>query len=823
MSVVLENQEVRVKGTVQGVGFRPTVYRLALECRLNGVVSNDTDGVLIHLSGCQTDIRQFLQRLQDEPPPLAKIDSIQTRIVDAAWNYRGFTIGRSGHTDGITEIAADAATCPACLAEVQDPAQRRYLYPFTNCTHCGPRLSIIRGIPYDRKNTTMDAFALCQQCAAEYGNPLDRRFHAQPVACHQCGPEILIHGDHPVPAEGLAGRQELARQKLQRIYQALQDGKIVALKGLGGFHLCCDASNHQTVELLRERKHRYAKPFALMCHDLNLIRQYCPLSDAEQVALTSVAAPIVLLEIRSQAAAGAAALSTAIAPGTHLLGFMLPYTPLHSLICREFGKPLVMTSGNLSGEPQIIDNQEAIDKLAGIADLIVYHNRVIANRIDDSVVRCVGGRIRVLRRARGYAPRSIALPAGFQDADRILAYGAELKSTFCLVKQGMAILSQHQGDLEDITTFDDYEHNLALYQTLFEFAPQVLAYDKHPEYISSKRARRDAAAGEMTAVEIQHHHAHIASAMAENRLPLLQPKVLGIALDGLGFGDDDTLWGGEFLLADYHSCQRVARLAPVAMPGGAQAITQPWRNTWAQIVNSMGWASFLANYPDLDLTVFLKQQPVATLQAMLNARLNCPLASSAGRLFDAVAGALNLSLLRVQFEGQAAIELEMLADQNAILNRKVSQPYPFLLETGVDAGNGQTLAQLNPASIWPPLLHDLQQGESKELVASRFHAGLIDAMLAMVEHLAAQFSFDTVVLSGGCLQNAILLEAMEQALQQRQFNCISHALVPANDGGIALGQAVIAAARSMTNATPAAQINPASLTHNRKIEDKICV
>jgi hydrogenase maturation protein HypF len=811
MSLVLENQEIRVKGTVQGVGFRPAVYRLAIECELNGEVSNDTDGVLIRLCGRQKNIRQFLHRLPAEVPPLAKIDSIHALVVDAAWDYHDFRIGHTNHTnqfDAHTEVAADAAICQACVDEIHDPKQRRYGYPFTNCSHCGPRLSIIQGIPYDRPNTTMAAFPLCHACREEYNNPLDRRFHAQAIACHQCGPQLIIH------RAGSCGATPSATPatQLQQINQALSEGKIVALKGLGGFHLCCDASNHTSVELLRQRKQRYAKPFALMSDQLDIIRRYCTVSAFEQASLQSPAAPIVLLNTKSitdaaadaaadavkdTAADTAAALSGAIAPGNRLLGWMLPYTPLHQLICRQFGKPLVMTSGNLSGQPQIIDNQEAIDKLSGIADLIVYHNRDIANRMDDSVVQCVSDRARLVRRARGYAPRSIPLPPGFEAADQILAYGAELKSTFCLVKQGVAILSQHQGDLEDISTIDDYEKNLALYQALFEFTPRYLALDQHPEYISSKLAKANAIARQLPSFEIQHHHAHIASAMAENQLPLAHPAVLGIAFDGLGYGADNTLWGGEFLLADYRSAQRVARLSPVAMPGGAQAVRQPWRNTVAQILNSMSWADFLSNYGDTDLAQWLRSKPITSLQAMMADQLNCPQASSVGRLFDAVAGALGLSAEQVQFEGQAAIELEMLVDQSA----PAYPPYRFDIDSSSADNHATSLLNVNPAGIWPELLNDLQNGVAKSIIATRFHTGLIEGVMSIVDRLRNDHAFDTVVLSGGCMQNAILLQGLEHAIHQRHLKCFTHALVPANDGGIALGQAVICAAGILHQST----------------------
>lgn len=796
MLVALENQEIRVRGIVQGVGFRPTVYRLARECELHGEVFNDTDGVLIRISGIKNNIQQFLQRLSCEAPPLSKIDSIESKTIVQDWHYRDFKITPSNQSEGITEISADAATCRYCLQEINDPEERRYAYPFTNCTHCGPRLSIVHGIPYDRKKTTMSEFSLCNHCREEYKNPLDRRFHAQPIACHECGPQLFIHTIESSAAALNERNQDKNRRVLLSITESLIQGKIVAIKGIGGFHLCCDASNQEAVSLLRERKQRYAKPFALMCHDLTTIQNYCDLSPEEIQALESSAAPIVLLQRKNQPIVGKH-LPDAIAPNSQLLGVMLPYTPLHSLICAEFSKPLVMTSGNLSGEPQIIDNTEAIEKLSAIADLIVYHNRDIANRIDDSVVRVISGKLRILRRARGYAPRAIKLPEGFESADNIIAYGAELKSTFCLVKKGTAILSQHQGDLEDLTTANDYEKNMALYKSLFELTPRHLACDLHPDYLSTKLAELHGQHQAIDCIGIQHHHAHIASAMAENRIPLTHPKVLGVALDGLGFGDDNSLWGGEFLLANYTEFQRLARLKPTAMPGGVQAIKQPWRNTFAQIVESIGWDNFSQQFADTELAAFLQHKPIPVLQAMVTQGYNSPVSSSMGRLFDAVAGAIGICPEQVYYEGQAAIELEMLVDADAILEHRVDSPYAMTIvksENSADTAE-PPLFNLDPTPLWPTLLSDLQRGVSSREIATRFHAGLIQGVMHMIDLLHQKYRFDDVVLSGGCLQNATLLQALEQAIQARQMRCITHALVPANDGGIALGQAAIAAAQ----------------------------
>ena len=784
MTDLTETQEIRVRGVVQGVGFRPAVYRLAVECGLHGEVSNDTEGVLIRLCGVQQNIQRFLRRLREEAPPLSKIDSIESRPATFPEPFYRFRIVDSQRTAGRGEITADAAVCPECLAEIDDPTQRRYQYPFTNCTHCGPRLSIVEGIPYDRANTTMRDFDLCPDCAAEYANPLDRRFHAQPIACPKCGPRLSLHGSGVEPATSNA-------QALDRIHTALADGLIVAVKGLGGFHLCCDARNHQAVQTLRERKRRYGKPFAVMCPDLDAIERYCVTSAAERDSLASPAAPIVLLR-RRVPADGLAALSAAIAPGSRLLGMMLPYTPLHYLIARRIGTALVMTSGNLSDQPQIIDNAEAVEQLAGVADLVVCHDRAIANRIDDSVLRFVGGKPRMIRRARGFAPQSIALPPGFERSDGIVAYGAELKSTFCLVKQGHAILSQHQGDLENLETWEDYAHNLDLYRRLFELTPTLLCHDKHPEYLSTKLARQHEQEQALPRIEVQHHHAHIASALVEHGRPLTAEPVLGVALDGLGFGDDSGLWGGELLLADYHGFTRLARLQPVVMPGGAQAVKQPWRNTYAHLVNAMPWERFLRDWGRTPLAQRLAAKPLATLQAMMNRGLNSPPASSTGRLFDAVAGALLLHPDQVLFEGQAAIELEMLVDPDAFDTADQPDAYPFPIE------KVGTLLQLNPRALWPQLLHDLNAGVSKTEISARFHAGLALGLVELIARLRNTHGFDTVALSGGCLQNGLLLHALEQILSARGFKVIANLMTPANDGGVALGQAAVAAARTLS-------------------------
>lgn len=797
----IQTHEIRVRGTVQGVGFRPTVYKLAAREKLVGEVLNDSEGVLIRISGQQSALLNFVKQLDLESPPLAKIDSIESKDLPGDWNFKDFRICASEKGAAATEVSADAATCEACLTELLAADEHRYHYPFTNCTHCGPRISIVKRIPYDRGNSTMEPFPMCDHCRAEYTDPLDRRFHAQPVACFDCGPTLRLELSYEGHTD-VTNQRQRSDEILAQVDTALRQGKIVAIRGIGGFHLCCDAGNFEAVKALRQRKHRYAKPFALMTHRLDLISAYCEVSPVEQEQLTSSNAPIVLLRKNQHLSDTLPALSEDIAPGSDLYGFMLPYTPLHWLITRQFGTPLVMTSGNLSKQPQIIDNHKAHEQLADIADLILYHDRDIANRIDDSVVRCMAGESRMMRRARGYAPRSFILPPEFATCPDILACGAELKSTFCLLKNGAAMVSQHQGDLEDISTFDDYVKNLHLYQNLYDVTPEIIVADKHPEYVSSKYAKNELMNEHPSAslVEVQHHHAHIASCLAENKIPLDTPPVLGIALDGLGFGDDNGLWGGEFLLADYTTSTRLGRLQPIAMPGGAQAIKEPWRNTYAHLLNAMSWQGFAQRYGDLELCRYLRGKPLEAFAQMLNKGINSPLASSCGRLFDAVAAAVGLCRSHARYEGQGAIELEMKVsphlDQSGLIEPAVGA-YDFSTRLISTSENSTGLREVDSTPMWYGLLDDLRRLTSTEIIATRFHAGLVNVIDTMIDHIAEQHSITTVALSGGCLQNKVLLENLVPRIQARGLVCLSQSQFPSNDGGISLGQVAIAAAQQL--------------------------
>jgi hydrogenase maturation protein HypF len=784
----LEALEIRVRGRVQGVGFRPNVYRLARELGLAGEVSNDADGVLIRASGPPIALERFVDRLVRERPPLARVEAVETtRIADA---FEGpFRIVESRGGAARTEVAPDAVVCAACADEVRTPTARRFRYPFATCTHCGPRLSIVRAIPYDRATTTMAGFPLCVACRAEYEDPTDRRFHAEAMACPACGPRAHLARLDGRPFDG---ERASTLDDVDAARAMLADGAIVAIKGLGGYHLACDATRPEVVLRLRERKRRDAKPFALMARDLEVIRRYCRVSPEEERALTSPEGPVVLLD-RDEAEL----LPEAVAPGYRTLGFMLPTTPLHLLLLLGVETPVVMTSGNFGGAPPVIDDDEARARLAPIADYLLAHDRAIENRVDDSVTRIMDGRARVFRRARGHAPAPLRLPRGFEAAPELLAFGAELKSTFCLLARGEAVLSQHQGDLEDVQTFDDYRKNLALYTELFEHAPRAFAIDRHPEYASSQLGRERALAEGLPLVEVQHHHAHVASCLAESGRPLDAAPVLGIVLDGMGLGDDGALWGGEFLLADYRRGERLGTFKPVALLGGDQAAREPWRNLYAHLTSAMTWSELVGRFGELEVLRRLSEKPRPVLDRMIASGFNTPRASSCGRLFDAVAAAVGVSFERQAFEGQAGAHLEALVDRDALRTESDELAYAFSLPRL----DGADLLCVEPTAMWRALLADLARGTPPGVISARFHRGVARAVVAMAVKLrgdGGEPRFDTVALSGGCFQNRVLFEETSRRLATAGFGVLAHERVPPNDGGISLGQATIAAARLLT-------------------------
>ena len=764
-------ERIRVRGLVQGVGFRPTVWQLARRHGLAGEVRNDGGGVVIVARAPLAAIDAFLRELEAAPPPLARIDSIERRGLDWSPDFDGFAIAASRADSVRTAVVADAATCAACRAEIESPFDRRHGYAFTNCTHCGPRLSIVTDIPYDRGNTSMAEFEMCAACRAEYEDPADRRFHAQPNACPDCGPQL-----------GLRRADGSAFECLDPLRQAaarIRAGDIVAIKGLGGYQLACDAGSEAAVMRLRERKRRPHKPLALMARDSEQVGRYCRLGQGERALLESSESPILLLE----RIAASASLADAVAPGQRRLGFMLPNTALHHLLLAGLDAPIVLTSGNPSGEPQCIDDSHALRALGDIADWFLLHDRRIVNRVDDSVLRVDPTGPQLLRRARGYAPAPLRVPVAAPANRPLLACGAELKNTFCLLRGDQATLSQHIGDLEDARTCEDYERSIELFLRLYEFEPGAVAVDLHPEYLSSKFGRALARERGLPLVEVQHHHAHIAACLAEHGWR--GGRVLGIALDGLGFGTDGTIWGGEFLLADYAGYERVARLRPTALAGGARAILEPWRSAWAQLLAHPRREQLLARVDGLEIARRFADKPTAALERMIASGFNSPPSSSCGRLFDAVAAMLGIAFDGISYEGQAAIELENSFDADELAR---AEPYPFALRRGA-------VNEIDPAPMWDALLEDLAAGRDRGAIAARFHAGLGARLVDLARELAAAHGIGTVALSGGVFQNRSLLGLCADGLGASGLEVLHHRQVPANDGGLSLGQAVVAAAR----------------------------
>ena len=759
--MVSVGRQIIVRGRVQGVGFRPFVWRLAHDANLSGHVLNDGAGVRIVVWGSQADLHAFALALTQSPPPLSRIESVATTPLSGAAPSGAFQIVHSESGAISTEISPDAATCEDCLTEIRDPADRRYRYPFTNCTHCGPRLSIMQGIPYDRARTSMSKFAMCAACLREYQDPSNRRFHAQPNACPACGPKIWLED-----ARGRIACDDAITETARR----LMLGQIIAIKGIGGFHLACDATDPTVVARLRARKHRKAKPFAIMARDVAQISEYCHLCDAEADLLTTPAAPIVLLEPRRTL--------PGIAPGLNRIGVMLPHTPLHHLLLAQVEGPLVMTSGNPAHMPQMTDNAQALGSLAGIADAWLMHDRDIVNRLDDSLIRLDNHGPSILRRGRGMAPSPIQLHSDFADCPPTLAMGAELKSTFCLVKNGQAIPSQHIGDLTTAETYADFRAKIDLYQRLFQIEPQIIAVDLHPDYLSTRWGEQLARDTGAALFRVQHHHAHMVSCLAEHQIPVDDALSVGVILDGTGLGADGTIWGGEILLGDYRGFVRKAHFQPIALPGGEQAVRTPWRNLVAHLKAAFGddWVILIADTP---VAQMLADKPTAMICQMIDQGLNAPLASSAGRLFDAVAAALGVACDRQHYEGQAAMELEA-----AINHRAAAQGYPAAVS---DRGT------ITWAPLWTELIADIKAGVDQGTIAARFHAGLVNILADTAARIAEGAGTTRIILSGGVMQNRFLHDHLAQALRARGYHVLSHRNLPANDGGLALGQAAIAA------------------------------
>ena len=769
----LNGLRIHVSGVVQGVGFRPFVYGLARRHDLKGWVRNSSSGVDIEVDGPAAVLADFTHDLRAELPPLARIDEWQTSERPPN-GFTDFEILESKPVAGAFQpVSPDMAICPDCLRELFDPADRRYRYPFINCTNCGPRYTIIRDIPYDRPLTTMAGFPLCADCAAEYRDPLDRRFHAQPVACPVCGPRLWL--EVPRTSNNPPKENSDPILAISATRQAFCEGKIVAVKGLGGFHLACDATDPAAVSELRRRKLRADKPFAVMMPDIGTVRRHCHISKAEEELLLSRARPIVLLHRRSESA-----IVREIAPGQNQIGVMLPYTPLHYLLLEpenDFPEALVMTSANLSEEPIAYTNDEARERLAALADMLLLHDRDIHTRCDDSVMRVVAGvdgreMVMPIRRSRGYAPFPVRLP---RPSRPLLATGGELKNTFCLVRDDYAFLSHHVGDMENYETLRSFEEGTTHMERLFRITPELIACDMHPDYMATRYAHERAQREGLPLVAVQHHHAHIAAGMAEHGLSGDRP-VIGVAFDGTGYGEDGAIWGGEFLIADYTGYERAAHLCYVLMPGGDRAVREPWRMALAHLhATGLPWAD------DLTPVSFGRARGSEMLGALLNQierGLNAPPTSSMGRLFDAAAALAGVRAT-VNYEAQAAIEFEALADSDE------TGAYPL------DYANGL----IDPRPAWAALLRDRRNGVDIGRISARFHNGVAQIARDVCRHLRDAHGLNEVVLSGGVWQNATLLHRTLQLLENSDFTVYTHRLVPANDGGLALGQAMVAMTR----------------------------
>ncbi len=735
---------LRVEGIVQGVGFRPFVHGLATGLGLTGFVGNDAQGVFVEAEGPAADVEKLVRAIKSDAPPLAVIEGISAERVEPAGDRTFVIVTSQAGGERQALISPDTATCEDCLRELFDPADRRYRYPFTNCTNCGPRFTIVTDVPYDRPFTTMSGFPMCDDCAAEYHDPTDRRFHAQPTCCPVCGPSLSL----VPPAQG---------DPILVTAELLAAGKVVAVKGLGGYHLAADATNDPAVSALRSRKHREDKPFAVMVRDLVAGREIASISEEESVLLTCPRRPIVLLERREDSP-----LAVGVAPGNREIGLMLPYTPMHHLLAGAFDSPFVLTSGNVSDEPIAYHDLDARERLARIADAFLVHDRPIHMRTDDSVVRVVRGVELPLRRSRGFAPQPLRLAAPVPRP--VLACGAELKHTFCLAKGSRAFVSHHIGDLENFETYRSFTEGVEHFCRLFDVRPEVVAHDLHPEYLSTKYALELA---DVELVGVQHHHAHIASCMADNGTA---GPVIGVAFDGLGLGTDGTIWGGEFLVAELDRFDRVGHLATVPMPGGVKAIKEPWRMAAAYLGDGS---------PDLDVARRHGRDWERVL-AVARAGVNSPLTSSAGRLFDAVAAILGVRD-RINYEGQAAIELEQRADpaERGAYDAGIEGDAPFQVR-----GHDLVLAAAG----------DLRAGAGIAAIAARFHHGVARAIVSGCVAARDRTGLGTVALSGGVFQNVLLLTRTVTGLEAQGFAVLLHSRVPANDGGISLGQAAVAAA-----------------------------
>jgi len=750
-------KEIQVSGIVQGVGFRPYVYRLATDRNLGGNIHNTSAGVTIEIQGPRELVDDFVSCLPENAPALAQITRVTVREMPCS-PAQSFEILPSHAGESLSAlISPDVAVCEDCLREIFDPSDRRHLYPFTNCTNCGPRLTIVRDMPYDRPRTSMSIFPMCEKCRAEYDDPRDRRFHAQPNACWNCGPQLQLWAAHGDSIE--------ARDPIEAAAERLCAGEIVAIKGLGGFHLTVDATSTEAIERLRQRKRRVEKPFAVMARDVEMASRFCELDADTRRLLSSPQRPIILVPRKKDAA-----IPAAVAPGHCDLGVFLPYTPIHHLLFRA-GKfaALVVTSGNLSEEPIAIDNREAVNHLGAIADSFLVHNREILLRCDDSVVRWSAGKVRQIRRSRGFVPAPVRLR---EDVPPILAVGGELKNTICLTRRNFAFLSQHVGDLENIESFDFFRDAIAYLSRILEIEPDIIAYDLHPDYVSTKWALGQTGSH---LVGVQHHHAHIAACMAEN---LIDGPVIGLALDGTGYGTDRHIWGCEALIAGYAGFDRVAQLAYAPLPGGAAAIREPWRMAVSYLAQT-----FREDFLNLGVPFVrgLNRGKVELILRMIGQSVNSPLTSSCGRLFDAVAALIGIRQT-ANYEAQAAIELEMAGRQS-----NDAGAYPF------DIRKLEGRWQIDPSPLFGAIIDDLRRNVCTPIISRRFHNGLVAILARLACLLRQESSLNRICLSGGAFNNLLLFANLIRELESRGFEVFTHSEVPAGDGGLSLGQALVAA------------------------------
>ncbi|MGB3345998.1 MAG: carbamoyltransferase HypF [Candidatus Humimicrobiia bacterium] len=810
---------INIKGVVQGVGFRPFIYRLAKENKLYGWVLNSSEGVVIEVEGESENLRLFIKNIREKAPPMAKIDELSLEEIEPVYRKK-FEIKRSVKEKGKYQlISPDVAICEDCLNELFDKNDRRYLYPFINCTNCGPRFTIIKDMPYDRPKTTMSKFIMCEDCQKEYDDPLSRRFHAQPNACPICGPHLWLADSK--------GRLVNDINPVDEASNLLKNKIIIGVKSLGGFQLACDATSNDAVKKLRMKKHRPVKPFAVMVRNIDQVKEICFVNEDEEKLLTGSQKPIVLLRKKEESILdyknkninknkndnknvvenknentnvkrnkntnkNAIKICEQVAPNNNYLGVMIPYTPLHYTLLRSFNKPLVMTSGNISEEPIAIENEEAIKRLGHIADFFLFHNRDIYARYDDSVTKIFNSKVQMVRRARGFCPYPIKLD---YNSKKILAVGPHLKNTFCLTEGKNAFVSQHIGDLENLETMNHFTSSLSTYRNLFKIEPEIVAYDMHPRYLSTQFAQR---IDKKVKIAVQHHHAHIASVMAEN---YLRGKVIGVSFDGTGFGTDGTMWGGEFIIADEFGFERVAHFRKVLMPGSEKAIERPYRMAISYLYevyknkiykNKKEGKKDIFNLVKKDFkNIFKGIGKVCSdteLKVIINQLItgfNSPLTSSCGRLFDAVSSLLSISQHNY-YEGQAAIELEMVSDESVL------ESYPFMLRRESNNGFINEIIVIDTLPIIEGMIADIKKGYKSSYISAKFHNTIIDIITKVCEMMHKKFNIKKVALSGGVFQNNIILNRTFKMLKEKGFAVFTNFQVPVNDGGISLGQAFIA-------------------------------